>query len=166
MKILKRNGAEAVFDIEKIVMAVTKANEAAEEKVRMTPLQIRRICSGVIRTASSAASLALVTAMTIFSMSKTASAPLRLIIFIGFSSLGRKMLQVVRAGPIIQDIVVLSSPRHKIQYLPFYAEKVSFWEWWKFGRGIDKSISFFRFSRKKGLKLGKDYSIISETAFT
>ena len=47
MKIIKRNGAEAVFDIEKIVMAVTKANEAAEEAVRMTPLQIRRISESV-----------------------------------------------------------------------------------------------------------------------
>ena len=39
MKIIKRNGAEAVFDIQKIVNAVTKANEAVDEKVRMTPLQ-------------------------------------------------------------------------------------------------------------------------------
>ena len=38
MKIIKRNGAEVVFDISKIVNAVTKANEAVEEKVRMTPL--------------------------------------------------------------------------------------------------------------------------------
>ena len=35
MKIIKRNGAEATFDIDKILMAVTKANEAADEKVRM-----------------------------------------------------------------------------------------------------------------------------------
>ena len=47
MKIIKRNGAEAVFDIEKITMAVTKANEAVEEKVRMTPLQISRISQSV-----------------------------------------------------------------------------------------------------------------------
>ena len=47
MKIIKRNGAEVVFDIEKIIMAVTKANEAAEENVRMTPLQIRRISESV-----------------------------------------------------------------------------------------------------------------------
>ena len=31
MKIIKRNGAEVVFDIEKIMMAVTKANEAVED---------------------------------------------------------------------------------------------------------------------------------------
>ena len=43
MKIIKRNGAEVVFDIDKIIMAVTKANEAADESVRMTPLQIQRI---------------------------------------------------------------------------------------------------------------------------
>ena len=47
MKIIKRNGSEAVFDIEKIVMAVTKANEAVEESVRMTPLQIQRISQSV-----------------------------------------------------------------------------------------------------------------------
>ena len=47
MKIIKRNGTEVVFDINKIVMAVTKANEAADEKVRMTPLQIRRISEHV-----------------------------------------------------------------------------------------------------------------------
>ena len=47
MKIIKRNGAEAVFDIEKILMAITKANEAVEEKVRMTPIQIQRISNGV-----------------------------------------------------------------------------------------------------------------------
>ena len=38
MKIIKRNGAEVVFNIEKIMMAVTKANEAVEESIRMTPL--------------------------------------------------------------------------------------------------------------------------------
>ena len=47
MKIIKRNGAEVVFDIEKIMMAVTKANNAVEEKVRMTPLQIQRISQSV-----------------------------------------------------------------------------------------------------------------------
>ena len=47
MKIIKRNGAEVVFDITKIEMAVTKANEAVEEKVRMTPLQIKRISESV-----------------------------------------------------------------------------------------------------------------------
>ena len=47
MKIIKRNGAEVVFDIEKIRTAVTKANEAVEEKVRMTPLQIGRIAESV-----------------------------------------------------------------------------------------------------------------------
>ena len=47
MKIIKRNGAEVVFDIDKIKMAVTKANEAADEKVRMTPLQIERIAQSV-----------------------------------------------------------------------------------------------------------------------
>ena len=31
MKIIKRNGAEVVFDVNKIEMAITKANNAAEE---------------------------------------------------------------------------------------------------------------------------------------
>jgi len=47
MKIIKRNGAEVTFDISKIEMAITKANEAVEEKVRMTPLQIQRISESV-----------------------------------------------------------------------------------------------------------------------
>ena len=47
MKIIKRNGAEVTFDIDKIVMAVTKANDAVEESVRMTPLQIQRISQSV-----------------------------------------------------------------------------------------------------------------------
>ena len=47
MKIIKRNGAEVTFDIDKIVNAVTKANNAVEEAVRMTPLQIQRISQSV-----------------------------------------------------------------------------------------------------------------------
>ena len=47
MKIIKRNGAEVVFDIQKIETAITKANNAVEESVRMTPLQIKRIAESV-----------------------------------------------------------------------------------------------------------------------
>jgi len=47
MKIIKRNGAEAVFDASKIATAITKANEAVEEGVRLTPLQIQRITEHV-----------------------------------------------------------------------------------------------------------------------
>ena len=47
MKIIKRNGAEVVFDKDKIVMAVTKANDAVEDKYRMTALQIQRITENV-----------------------------------------------------------------------------------------------------------------------
>ena len=47
MKIIKRNGTEADFDIQKINTAVTKANAAADEKVRLTPLQIQRISERV-----------------------------------------------------------------------------------------------------------------------
>ena len=47
MKIIKRNGAEEVFNIEKIRVAVQKANEAVDEQYRMTPLQIDRITRSV-----------------------------------------------------------------------------------------------------------------------
>ena len=47
MKIIKRNGAEATFDISKIIMAITKANAAVEESDRMTPRQIQRIAESV-----------------------------------------------------------------------------------------------------------------------
>ena len=47
MKIIKRNGAEEVFDIEKIAIALQKANAAVEEQYRMTPLQIQRIAENV-----------------------------------------------------------------------------------------------------------------------
>ncbi len=47
MKIIKRNGAEVAFDAGKIELAITKANEAVEESVRMTPLQIKRITEHV-----------------------------------------------------------------------------------------------------------------------
>ena len=43
MKIIKRNGAEMPVDIDKIVQAITKANNAVEETARMTPVQIHRI---------------------------------------------------------------------------------------------------------------------------
>ena len=47
MKIIKRNGAEEVFDIDKISTALEKANAAVEEQFRMTPLQIERIANNV-----------------------------------------------------------------------------------------------------------------------
>ena len=47
MKIIKRNGAEATFDISKIIMAITKANAAVEECDRMSPRQIQRIAESV-----------------------------------------------------------------------------------------------------------------------
>ena len=43
MKIIKRNGAEVGFDITKIIIAITKANESVAEADRMTPMQIQRI---------------------------------------------------------------------------------------------------------------------------
>ncbi|MCQ2451632.1 MAG: anaerobic ribonucleoside-triphosphate reductase [Oscillospiraceae bacterium] len=48
MKIIKRNGAGMPFDKEKIYNAITKANNAAEEDVRMTKLQIQRITDSVV----------------------------------------------------------------------------------------------------------------------
>ncbi len=47
MKIIKRNGSEATFDIMKIIAAVTKANNVVAEDERLTPMQIRRIAESV-----------------------------------------------------------------------------------------------------------------------
>ena len=47
MKIIKRNGAEVPFDIQKIEVAVTKANNSVAEADRMTPVQIGRIAESV-----------------------------------------------------------------------------------------------------------------------
>ena len=47
MKIIKRNGAEEIFNVEKIAVALRKANAAVDEQYRMTPLQIERIAQNV-----------------------------------------------------------------------------------------------------------------------
>ena len=47
MKIIKRNGSEEIFDITKIIVAVTKANDSVDEADRMTPVQIQRIAESV-----------------------------------------------------------------------------------------------------------------------
>ena len=47
MKIIKRNGSEAVFDISKIITAVTKANNADENTKELTSEQILQIASSV-----------------------------------------------------------------------------------------------------------------------
>ena len=47
MKIIKRNGSEVTFDIDKIIAAITKANIAAESKGMLTEEQIRNIASSV-----------------------------------------------------------------------------------------------------------------------
>jgi len=47
MKVIKRNGSEVIFDITKIIIAVTHANESVPEAHRMTPVQIRRIAQSV-----------------------------------------------------------------------------------------------------------------------
>ena len=52
MKIIKRSGAEVVFDPQKIVIAVTKANDSVVPSARMTPVQIRRIAEDVESAAS------------------------------------------------------------------------------------------------------------------
>ena len=48
MRIIKRNGAEENFNEEKILVAITKANESVDEDVRMTELQIKRITDSVV----------------------------------------------------------------------------------------------------------------------
>ena len=47
MTVIKRNGTEVDFDIDKIVSAVSKANDSVGEEARLTPLQIRRIAEFV-----------------------------------------------------------------------------------------------------------------------
>ena len=47
MKIIKRNGAEVIFDPNKIIIAVTKANESVVPSARLTPVQIKRIAEDV-----------------------------------------------------------------------------------------------------------------------
>ncbi len=48
MKIIKRNGSEVSFDENKILVAITKANESVPESDRMTELQIARITESVV----------------------------------------------------------------------------------------------------------------------
>ena len=48
MKIIKRNGSEASFDISKIILAISKANDTVGEDIRMTPMQVQRIADSVV----------------------------------------------------------------------------------------------------------------------
>ncbi|MBQ8512943.1 MAG: anaerobic ribonucleoside-triphosphate reductase [Clostridia bacterium] len=48
MKIIKRNGSEEIFNSGKIQNAVAKANASAEERFRMTDVQIERIVERVV----------------------------------------------------------------------------------------------------------------------
>ncbi len=50
MKIIKRSGSEEVFDINKIIIAVTKANESVNDAERMTDEQILEIAQTVTNT--------------------------------------------------------------------------------------------------------------------
>ena len=47
MKIIKRSGSEMIFDPQKIIIAITKANETVLPSERMTPVQIKRIAEDV-----------------------------------------------------------------------------------------------------------------------
>jgi ribonucleoside-triphosphate reductase len=47
MKIIKRNGSEAVFDITKIIVAINKANNSVEESDRLTAAQIHQAAANV-----------------------------------------------------------------------------------------------------------------------
>ena len=47
MKIIKRSGAEVTFDPQKIIVAVTKANESVIPSARMSEIQIKRIAEDV-----------------------------------------------------------------------------------------------------------------------
>ena len=55
MKIIKRNGSEAVFDITKIISAITKANKVVPEAQRLTKQQIIEISDQCRRSAITAA---------------------------------------------------------------------------------------------------------------
>ncbi len=48
MKIIKRNGSEADFDITKIIIAITKANNTVKDSEKMTNMQIQRIADSVV----------------------------------------------------------------------------------------------------------------------
>ena len=48
MKIIKRNGSETVFDITKIIVAISKANSTVAEADRLTERQIQRIAESVV----------------------------------------------------------------------------------------------------------------------
>ena len=52
MKIIKRSGAEAVFDRAKITAAVTKANESVSQSKRLTKKQIEQIGDNVAEIAA------------------------------------------------------------------------------------------------------------------
>lgn len=52
MKIIKRSGAEVEFDPNKIIIAVTKANESVVPSERMSEIQIKRIAEDVESAAS------------------------------------------------------------------------------------------------------------------
>jgi len=47
MKIIKRSGAEVIFDPQKIIVAISKANDSVVPSARMTPIQIKRIAEDV-----------------------------------------------------------------------------------------------------------------------
>ena len=53
MKIIKRNGSEAVFDISKIIAAITKANHSVDEGQRLTQAQILAIADKVQKACES-----------------------------------------------------------------------------------------------------------------
>ena len=52
MKIIKRSGTEVIFDPNKIILAVTKANDSVIPSERMTPIQIKRIAEDVENAAN------------------------------------------------------------------------------------------------------------------
>ena len=47
VKIIKRNGTEVPFDITKIIVAVSKANQSVDEQLRLSREQITQIAAAV-----------------------------------------------------------------------------------------------------------------------
>ena len=53
MKVIKRNGSEAKFDIKKIVAALDKANNSVDESSRMTEEEIYEIAGQICKNIKS-----------------------------------------------------------------------------------------------------------------
>jgi len=121
--------------------------------------EMRRICSGVMRALSSTASLALVTAITIFSISNTTSEPFLLMIFILFSSLSRIILYGGAVLIILHLVVFARGKSQNIEYFLFSTTIYCVFVIFVFPAPGAKVPHFCLFLNN-GLKIEAGYSII------